>query len=70
VGARIGFQAVVIIEFLVPEDLDAARVDQVQVADLVGGRGGVAGDLAFAAGKARKPAELQAVAVIVVQPLQ
>jgi hypothetical protein len=33
------------------EDLQAARVDQVQVADLVGGRDGVAGNQAFATGK-------------------
>jgi hypothetical protein len=36
--ARERFEALVVIDFLVPEDLDAARVDQVQVADLVGGR--------------------------------
>jgi hypothetical protein len=54
------FEALVVIDFLVPEDLDAARVDQVQVADLVGGRGDVAGDQAFAAGKAGEPAQLQA----------
>ena len=42
------------------EHLDAARVDQVQVADLVGGRGRVARDQALAARKAGEPAELQA----------
>ena len=42
------------------EHLDAARVDQVQVADLVRGRGGVAGNQALAAGKTGEPAQLQA----------
>jgi hypothetical protein len=35
----------------VPEHLDTARVDQVQAADLVGGRDGVARDQALTAGK-------------------
>jgi hypothetical protein len=69
VAARTRFEAVIVIQFLVSEDLDTARVDQVQVADLVGGRGDVAGDEPLAAGKAGEPAQLQAVAVVVVQPL-
>ena len=69
VGARARLEAGVIIQFLVPEDLDAARVDQVQVADLVGGRSGVARDLALAAGETRKPAQLETIAIVVVQPL-
>jgi hypothetical protein len=69
VAARAGFQALVVIQFLVPEHLHAARVDQVQVADLVRGGDGVAGNLAFSARKSGEPAQLQAVAVVVVQPL-
>jgi len=52
VAARTGLETLVVIQFLVPEYLDAARVDQVQVADLVGGRDGVARDQALAAGEA------------------
>ena len=69
VAARTRFQAVIVIQFLVAEDLDAAGVDQVQVADLVGGGSDIARNEPIAAGEAGKPAELEAFAVIVVQPL-
>ncbi len=69
VAARTGLEALVIIEFLVAEYLDAAGMDQVQVADLVGGRGDIARDQALAAGEAGEPAKLQTFAVVIVQPL-
>ena len=69
VGARIDLQALVVIDFLVAKDLDAARVDQVQVTHLVGGRRDIAGDQAFAAREAGEPAQLQTFTIIVVQAL-
>ena len=68
-GARVDLQALIIIDFLVAEDLDAARMDQVQVAHLVGGRRDVAGDQALAAGETGEPAQLQTFTIIVVQAL-
>ena len=52
-----------------PEYLDAARMDQVQVTNLVGSRCGIAGDQPFAAGESGKPAELQRYTVVVIQSL-
>lgn len=69
VGARVDLQALVVIDFLVAEDLDAARMDQVQVAHLVGGRRDIARDQALAAGEAGEPAQLQTFTIVVVQAL-
>ena len=68
-AARAAFETVVIRQFLMPENLDPSRVNEIQVADLVGGGGDIARDQAFAAGKAGEPAQLKAFAVVVVEPL-
>ena len=67
--ARVDLQALIIIDFLVTEDLDTARMDQVQVAHLVGGRRDIARDQALAAGETGEPAQLQTFTIIVVQAL-
>lgn len=69
VGARGVRQALIVLGFLMAEDLDTAGMDQVKVTDLVGGRCGVAGDQAFAAGEAGKPAQLQRFAIFFIQLL-
>jgi hypothetical protein len=69
IRTRTGRQTFVVFGFLMAEYLDAAGVDQVQVADLVSRRGGIAGDQPFAAGKSRKPSELQRFAIVVIQLL-
>lgn len=69
VGARQRLQPVVVIDFLVAEHLDAAGVDRVQVADLVGRRGRIARDRPFAARKTGEPPQLQRFPIVVVQAL-
>src|SRR5450830_110838 len=56
VSARGVGKALVILGFLMAKNLDASRVDQIQVADLISSRCSVAGNEAFAARETGEPA--------------
>ena len=55
ISTRPGGKTFVIFDFLVSENLDAARVDQIQMPDLISCRSGVARNQSFATRKSCKP---------------